>query len=127
MPYKTITGHVIFHLGYLSWMKAMTCSNKGLLSLEGGDSYVAMIFTSTVRTDNLFPSNFPHLVAKSHKFTVHVNEILKKKKLLMHTFFNPLNTELNPISHLLALFGAHHILHVSRIRVKSNSNLHSTT
>jgi len=32
--------------------------------------------------------------------------------------FNPLNIELNPICHLLALLGAHHILHVSRIRVK---------
>jgi hypothetical protein len=33
-------------------------------------------------------------------------------------FFNPLNAELNSICHLLALSGAHHILHVSRIRVK---------
>jgi hypothetical protein len=33
-------------------------------------------------------------------------------------FLNPLNAELNPICHLLALLGAHHILHVSRIRVK---------
>ena len=32
---------------------------------------------------------------------------------------NPLNTELNPICHLLALLGVHHFLHVSRIRVKS--------
>jgi len=32
--------------------------------------------------------------------------------------FNPLNTELNPICHLLALLGAHPILHVSGIRVK---------
>ena len=31
---------------------------------------------------------------------------------------NPLNAELNPICHLLALLGAHHILHISRIRVK---------
>jgi len=31
--------------------------------------------------------------------------------------FNPLNAKLNPICHLLALLGAHHILHVSRIRV----------
>jgi hypothetical protein len=31
---------------------------------------------------------------------------------------NPLNADLNPICHLLALLGAHHILHVSRIRVK---------
>jgi hypothetical protein len=30
--------------------------------------------------------------------------------------FSPL-TELNPICHLLALLGAHHIFHVSRLRV----------
>jgi hypothetical protein len=34
---------------------------------------------------------------------------------------NPLNAELNPICHLLALLGAHHILHVSRIRVKGSA------
>ena len=33
------------------------------------------------------------------------------------TYFNPLNAELNPICHLLALLGVHHFLHVSRIRV----------
>jgi len=32
--------------------------------------------------------------------------------------FNPLNAELNPICHLLALLEAHHILHVGRIRIK---------
>jgi hypothetical protein len=35
-----------------------------------------------------------------------------------HDIINPLNTELNPICHLLALLGTHHILHISRIRVK---------
>jgi len=34
---------------------------------------------------------------------------------------NPLNAELNPICHLLALLGAHHILHVSRIRINISS------
>jgi hypothetical protein len=33
-------------------------------------------------------------------------------------YLNPLNTELNPICHLLASVAVHHILHVSRIRVK---------
>ena len=33
-------------------------------------------------------------------------------------FVNPLKPELNPICYLLALLGAHHFLHVSRIRVK---------
>ena len=39
-------------------------------------------------------------------------------KILSDQSINPLNAELNPICHLLALLGAHHILHVSRIRVK---------
>jgi len=30
---------------------------------------------------------------------------------------NPLNTELNHICNLLALLGAHHILHINRIKV----------
>jgi len=33
-----------------------------------------------------------------------------------------LNAELNPICQLLALLGAHHILHVSRLRVKGHFN-----
>jgi hypothetical protein len=36
--------------------------------------------------------------------------------------FNPLNAKLNPICHLLALLGAHPILHVSRIRVNQISS-----
>ena len=32
--------------------------------------------------------------------------------------FNPLNTELNRICHLLALLGVHHILHASKIWVE---------
>jgi len=35
-----------------------------------------------------------------------------------NSLLNPLNPELNPICYLLALLGAHHFLHVSRIRVK---------
>jgi hypothetical protein len=31
--------------------------------------------------------------------------------------FNPLRAELNPICHLLALLGAHHIFHVSGLKV----------
>jgi len=40
----------------------------------------------------------------------------RRRKLLED--LNPLNAELNPICYLLALLGAHHFLHVSRIRVK---------
>jgi hypothetical protein len=34
-----------------------------------------------------------------------------------YVWVNPLNAELNPICRLLALLGAHHILHVSVLRV----------
>ena len=48
-----------------------------------------------------------------------IDKFTKPNSVLTYNkFFNPLNTELNPICHLLALLGAHHILHVSRIRVK---------
>ena len=39
-------------------------------------------------------------------------------------FFNPLNAELNPICHLLALIGAHHIFHVSGLRVNAQTMVH---
>ena len=52
------------------------------------------------------------------------------RKNSVHFFlFNPLNAELNPIRHLLALVGARHIVHVSRIRVniaKWSSTMHGT-
>ena len=34
---------------------------------------------------------------------------------------NPINAELNPIHHLLALAGAHHFVHFNRVSVKSVS------
>jgi hypothetical protein len=40
-------------------------------------------------------------------------------KELNEIVFNPLNAELNPICHLLALLGTHHIFHVSGLRVNS--------
>ena len=40
------------------------------------------------------------------------------RALVLRAQLNPLKPELNPICYLLALLGAHHFLHVSRIRVK---------
>ena len=45
------------------------------------------------------------------------HSILARWRNHISQLFNPLNAELNPICHLLALLGAHHILHISRIRV----------
>jgi hypothetical protein len=49
------------------------------------------------------------LISKYVTFVIHMPVIIN---------INNLNTELNPICHLLALLGAHPILHISRIRVK---------
>ena len=48
-----------------------------------------------------------------HQITLHVLQVKSKV-----SSFNPLKPELNSICYLLALLGAHHFLHVSRIRVK---------
>jgi hypothetical protein len=47
-----------------------------------------------------------------------INTILETAKGDLSGPINPLNAELNPICRLLALLGAHYILHVSRVRVK---------
>ena len=55
-------------------------------------------------------------VTVSYKFQV---QFLRTQCLPVdETVINPLNAKLNLICNLLALLGAHHILHVSRIRVK---------
>jgi len=44
--------------------------------------------------------------------------IASKWRMGFSLAFKGLNAELSPTCHLLAILGAHHILHVSRIRVK---------
>ena len=49
----------------------------------------------------------------------------EKKENAVFWHFNPLNAELNPTCHLLALLGAHHIFHVSGLRVKQRRTVGS--
>jgi hypothetical protein len=49
-----------------------------------------------------------------------------KSKMINFNIIKHLNAELNPICHLLALFGANYILHVSRIGVYLVPNLTAT-
>jgi len=53
----------------------------------------------------------------SRIFGLKRDEVTGEWRKLHNEELNSLNAELNPICHLLALLGAHHILHVSRIRV----------
>ena len=63
----------------------------------------------------------------AHSYACIIIEFLFQKVIAQRNFrnccearaiINPLNPELNPICYSLALLGAHHFLHVSRIRVK---------
>ena len=55
-----------------------------------------------------------HYVYRSHVVTVK-----HTLAFISQIVFNPQNPELNPIYYFLALLGAYHFIHVSRIRVKS--------
>ena len=57
----------------------------------------------------LLPTEYNYSVSTYLTFTV--------CRFALWLLINPLNAELNPIRHLLALVGARHIVHVSRIRV----------
>jgi hypothetical protein len=52
-----------------------------------------------------------------------INHGIKHYKTKQHNYINSLNTKLNSICHLLALLEAHHIPHISRIRVKAAKKL----
>jgi hypothetical protein len=58
------------------------------------------------------------MVKKEGEDHVKNEEVLQRAKMEKKSHINPLNAELNSICYLLALLGAHHFLHVSRIRVK---------
>jgi hypothetical protein len=58
-----------------------------------------------------------------HSRTVHLGiiKVLSPTDAQENCFtmnINPLNADLNPICHLLALLGAHHIFHISGLRIK---------
>jgi hypothetical protein len=65
-----------------------------------------------------FGSSYPQ-VGLTHTVKVRFVLAISKTSLQTVRVVNPLNAELNPICYLLALLGAHHFLHISRIRIKS--------
>jgi len=81
---------------YATTLKCSYCNTSGLLDTLAG----AALFPADARS---MPCVINQIVTTSSRFAI---------------VLNPLNVVLHPICHLLALLGAHHILHVSRIRVK---------
>jgi len=78
--------------------------------------------SSAVRRENALPREERYSCKPCHQditvTSLYNINLLKLTGYLMHHQFNPLKPELNPICYLLALLGAHHFLHVSRMRVK---------
>jgi len=73
----------------------------------------------TVLLAYIFWDFAPFSVHKHSTVLTFVLRILNTAATCDVTSINPLNAELNPICCLLALLGAHHFLHVSRIWVTS--------
>jgi hypothetical protein len=88
-----------FHMCILSTKNVINCQYQGWLLLK-------------IRSWEL-GHEYNHSVGFA---TYHTQYPGRNSCNILH--INPLNAELNPICHLLALLGAHPILHVSRIRVK---------
>jgi len=84
---------------------------------------VTKIFVSLPDFQTLDPGTVRMIIVLLQSCLVNLNTtspfFLKKKTCRSLKYRKPLNAELNPICCLLALLGAHHFLHVSRIRVKS--------
>ena len=66
-----------------------------------------------INCSNVSFLNFPH----NNLLIIVYIHLQSSKYFKCINGINPLNSELNPICHLLALLGAHPILHISRIRV----------
>ena len=75
------------------------------------EEYIAIIF-GIEGTDSMYLK----MLAPHSRLNIYINQ---KTTVLISIALNPLKPELNPICYLLALLGAHHFLHVSRITVKS--------
>ena len=92
-------GHLIFLIALESAEKCNKYCERFVCTLKCGMATASFIFSTPSMAK--WASNGDLLYPVSPKFV-----------------FNPLKPELNPICYLLALLGAHHFLHVSRIRVK---------
>ena len=103
------------------WELCATCtaSLSGEVRIRGG----TLKCESTCFTLNLWISRDVSDIMDcffSHCVTLLSTQNLQARELNWVSDINPLNAELNPIRHLLALVWTRHLVHVSRIRVKDD-------
>ena len=91
--------------------------NPGMSSKSGHEGFVMVKVAMgqvCFQAIQIFTTCITPPVPHTHSFIYHPCHII----LATDHIINPLKPELNPICYLLALLGAHHFLHVSRIKVK---------
>ena len=105
---------------YALWRNTTPLPSAPSNSVTGNDvtwcSCAASLFTITYAhagVIRLISTTLTSVVVLRFTYSLYTTWIAR-----IHSYLNPLNTELNPICHLLALLGAHHIFHVSGLRVK---------
>ena len=110
--FKSIrTYHALWEFG-LEQLRPIPGSRVLLQKRTSLNNKIHCSFRNATINDNVW-QNRPLIRIRSRFVPIYTpNSYLRK------TNVNPLNPELNPICYLLALLGAHHFLHVSRIRVK---------
>jgi hypothetical protein len=110
-----------YYSRYLAWMEW----GEGRKPENRAPAYLLNVSTKRYLSTTLLPiswlldlevNTYDAWLACDFAFYTKGSQYFNFKKKIM--LFNPLNTELNPICHLLALLGAHHIFHVSGLRVK---------
>jgi len=91
-------------------------SNNNNNNNNDNNNNVTILWNQQVQTDRTIPNNKPDIIIRDNiKRTCMLKDVAISGE---RNVINPLKAELNPICHLLALLGAHHIFHISRIRVK---------
>ena len=89
-----------------------------LTTYKNGTCYIG------IKIFNYLPTHIKNLSHNVNQFRLALRDFLHFHSFyILDEYFNPLSAKLNPICHLLALLGAHPILHISSIRVNSSSNL----
>ena len=98
------------------WCLFLLASRRPIL-LRNRSNFLELKCVCTQKPHFLVNKRLLHQILFINENTCTWFDILALTKCRLQCF-NPLNPELNPICYLLALLGAHHFLHVSRIRVK---------
>ena len=123
-----ISRHIIRQYSDI-WLQRLNKTTKTLISTPRFRVLFTQPWWNSIKLYKVFvwESRFNCHLSQKNSTSYLARQLSKPQKdaqWKLHNFYkspkriNPLNAELNPIRHFLALVGARHIVHVSRIRVK---------